>query len=103
MVPLSSFSPIFGHDCRPYGLHRHYLDLQTLVAENLRPRLGFGQLAFPYDTFVRFADTLDPILVLAGTLRQLLGDHINTAEALPLIAGENCTRWPVRNLWSGME
>src|ERR1035438_8027558 len=45
-------------------------------------RLGFGQLAFPYDTFVRFVDTLDPILILAGTLRQLLGDHINTAEGV---------------------
>ena len=28
---------------------------------------------------MRFVDALDPILVLAGILRQLLGDHINTA------------------------
>jgi len=42
-------------------------------------RLGFGQVAFPYDAFVRLVDTLDPILVLAGTLRQRLGDHKNTA------------------------
>ena len=41
--------------------------------------LGSAQLAFSYEAFVRFVDTLDPILVLAGTLGQLLGDHINTA------------------------
>ena len=78
-MPLSSFSLVFGHDSRPYRLRRHDLDLQTPVTELLRPGLGFGQVTFPDDAFVRFVDTLDPVLILAGTLRQFFGDFINTA------------------------
>jgi hypothetical protein len=79
MRPVSSFSRVFGHGSRPYGLRRHDLDLQTPVAGKPGPRLGFVQIAFPYDAFVRFVDTLYPVLVLAGTLRQSLRDFINTA------------------------
>jgi len=78
-MPLSSFSLVFGHDSRPYRLRRHDLDLQTPVTGLLRPGLGFGQVTFPDDAFVRFVDTLDPVLILAGTLRQFFGDFINTA------------------------
>jgi hypothetical protein len=52
---------------------------RQLILASLSVRLSFGQLAFPYDAFVRLVNTLNPILVLAGTLRQGLGDHINTA------------------------
>ena len=79
MRPVSSFSRIFGRGSRPYGLRRHDLDLQTPVAGKPGPRLGFVQIAFTYDAFVRFIDTLDPVLILARTLRQFLGDFINTA------------------------
>ena len=78
-MPLSSFSLVFGHDSRPYRLRRHDRDLQTPVTGLLRPGLGFGQVTFPDDAFVRFVDTLDPVLILARTLRQFLGDLINTA------------------------
>ena len=78
-MPLSSFSLVFGHDSRPYRLRRHDRDLQTPVTGLLRPGLGFGQVTFPDDAFVRFVDTLDPVLILAGTLRQFFGDFINTA------------------------
>lgn len=36
---------------------------------NLGLGLGFGQLAFPYDALVWFVDALDPVLVLAVTVR----------------------------------
>src|SRR5664280_1740909 len=78
-MPLSSFSLVFGHDSRPYRRRRHDLDLQTPVTGLLRPGLGFGQVTFPDDAFVRFVDTLDPVLILTGTLRQFFGDFINTA------------------------
>jgi hypothetical protein len=78
-MPPSSFSLVFGHGSRPYGLRRHDLDFQTPVAGKPGPRLGFVQIAFSYDPFVRFVDTLDPVLILAGTLRQFFSDFINTA------------------------
>lgn len=37
---------------------------------------------------MRFVDALDSILVLAGTLRQLLGDHINTAGGVAAAWGQ---------------
>ena len=42
-------------------------------------RLGFVQIAFPYEALVWFIDTLDPVLILARTLRQFLSDNINPA------------------------
>jgi hypothetical protein len=61
MRPVSSFSRVFGNGSCPYGLRRHDLDLQTPVAGKPGARLGFVQIAFPYDAFVRFVDTLDPV------------------------------------------
>src|ERR1039458_6036767 len=83
MRPVLSFSRVFGNGSRPYGLRRHDLDLQTPVAGKPGPRLGFVQLAFPYDAFVPLVGTLYPILILAGrTVGQLLDDFINTAGGL---------------------
>lgn len=52
---------------------------RQLILASLGVRLGFRQLAFSGDAFVRFIDALDSVFILAGTLRQRLSDYINAA------------------------
>jgi hypothetical protein len=75
-VPISGFNLVLAAIAATTA---SAVERQTPVAGKPGPRLGFVQIAFPYDAFVRFVDTLDPVLILARTLRQFLGDFINTA------------------------
>src|ERR1035438_3033436 len=79
MVPISSFNLVLAAIAALTASAGAISTFKHLWPESRGPRLGFVQFAFPYDAFVRFVDTLDPVLILADTLRQFFGDFINTA------------------------
>src|ERR1035438_6892512 len=79
MVPISSFNLVLAAIAALTASAGTISTFQHLWPESRGPRLGFVQFAFPYDAFMRFVDTLDPVLILARTLRQFLSDFINTA------------------------